>query len=356
MQWIQAPRNSYYYIYYTASQFLSSNMTFGTAGVPVLFLYAVNPLDRRVGVLVNPISHTVFAYTVPPVGTPQTVTTFAMPLATPNSTLQTRVMLVLDANGLSNGKFRLLSSSGVFSDTEVTGEGNLRLVSSGSNFLFSAFTLPHTDFKANLWSCAQFDPETNGPIFKQGLGCLGLGKEAKLLDAYCSKWPISSTGEVCSQACKDPKTVCHQGMKQLCQGENLLTSECRNFCALPGVNCDQAASTFCSSVTPETLLTSEALQKTCGCFMPQKFYDTFFGSFSSKVDTTHSPLNLPPIAPCFFPYCSREGSLKPYYIKTSDYQCPTIQTCINQVNFNNQGEIVGDITIASGNECDFRPK
>ena len=91
--------------------------------------------------------------------------------------------------------------------------------------------------------------------------------------------------------------------------------------------------------------------------MPQKFYDTFFGSFSSKVDTSFSPLKIPPIAPCFFPYCNNEGSLKPYYIKTSSYQCPTFQTCIDQLNYNSAGEVTTkNINLTPENKCDFRPR
>ena len=331
---------------------------------PVRWLYTPNVFDKKYGMLVNTENSLVFGYTI---NDQNKVTTSTIPLAALNPSMETRVILSIDSEGNADGRF-LLYKGGLWLDTKVV-NSSLEVMPSGTNpsFLFSSFPLPLLEFNANPWSCSQYDAQTRRPMYESNAACTALvpeDKTNKLLTSYCSRWPVdSSRTNKCVTSCKDPSKVCHQGMKQLCQGDNLLSNVCKEFCRLDSVNCDQSLTQYCSKYTPNDLLTNPALAATCGCFMNPSIYTNFYSGFKEIVnldknsDGTSSSYSLRPVIPsCYFPACSSPSSIKPFYFKSGRVACPNVQECIETVRFTNDGKITGgSIKIKQDNSCDFRP-
>jgi outer membrane protein assembly factor BamB len=331
---------------------------------PVRWLYTPNVFDKKYGMLVNTENSLVFVYTI---NDQNKVATSTIPFAALNSSMETRVILSVDSEGNADGRF-LLYKGGLWLDAKVV-NSSLEVMPSGTNpsFLFSSFPLPLLEFNANPWSCSQYDPQTRIPMYQSNAACTALvpeDKNDKLLTAYCSRWPVdSSRTNKCVTSCKDPSKVCHQGMKQLCQGDNLLSNVCKEFCRLDSVNCDQSLTQYCSKYTPNDLLTNPALAATCGCFMKPSIYTNFYSGFKEIVnldknsDGTSSSYSLRPVIPsCYFPACSSPSSIKPFYFKSGHVACPNVQECIETVRFTNEGKITGgSIKIKQDNSCDFRP-
>lgn len=360
-QVLRLPANNKYYIYTNAYQSLVDTLIFKSQSQAVQLLYTINPTNANYGMLVNTATQSAVAYTVS-----GTSVKFSWVPLSALATAETRVILTLQNNQVG-GRF-LVAYNNKASDLSVNAQdGSMIETKDNPNPIFYYSSIPlfgATDpTNLNIYDCGMYDPLTNGPLMKK-YNCPNIAyndnQKQKLIDAYCSRWPVDPTAVpmsdlgMCLTACKDPSKVCHYGLKQLCQGDNLLSDTCQNYCRLPDVNCDAPLTAYCSQFTAQQIDQSNnpALKQACGCYMSQAFYDKYFQSFSDKVDYKQSAIR-PAISSCYFPMCSAPSSLKPFYFKKAAVQCPVVQECVQDIQFANDGTIVGDINIQQNNKCNF---
>ena len=371
MQYLRLPTNTKYFVYTKANQSWTSDLTFISNQPAMQFSYVNNLFNNNYGMLVaavNPVGNTVPQVVTYTINSSNIITFKFVPINALQISMETRIIFYAPMIG-SGCRIVLINNNKVY-DLAVSSTG-----------VATINTLVHGDFNIsvrsldpllnqdtiNLYTCASFDPQTNGPSFlkssSQGSGgtCAdpSLYPTQKLLDSYCSRIPIDQTvlplqgtGK-CITGCKDPSKVCYYGLKQLCQGENLLSNVCQEYCRLDSTNCDKPLTSFCSQYTPTQIQQgSLQLQNACGCFMKQEIYDNFFDSFSAQVNYSQSALQ-PPLAPCYFPTCSMRSAVKPYNFKASKTQCPVVQECVQTINWDNAGRIVGNVVIKQDNTCNF---
>lgn len=205
--------------------------------------------------------------------------------------------------------------------------------------------------------CSQHDTESDGPYLFKDKRCLNWASDdhnryLQTLDQYCAVHPETS---FCADFCaSQPNTTstCFATMKAHCQGDqysNLGLPECRQWCKNVNVDCDADLQTYCQSDTPQKMLQTDP--ELCGCFLKPSFYDNYFKTLNSKIK---SPSDFTPLKQCFFGPCA-SSKLQPKLVKQGKGLCPSIQTCIEQVNFDNSGVITGDVTISQNNLCAFNP-
>lgn len=355
MQWVRVPENNTYYIYTTSNQALTGNLRFEVNGQPLALYYTPNYFNNSYGMLVNISTRSALMYTL----TNSVVTFSLIPLDKANGE-GTQFILSIDSKQALIGNRMLIKVNNQAVDLEVSLDGTVTVIPNGNppknQFLFSSYPLGGT-FAGNLSTCSTFDVQNNRPSFRSHAECgvINAENKQKLMDAYCSQWPMDEMGE-CLDICSKPSSVCFQGMKQLCKGNNLLTDQCQKFCNLQGVNCDEPLKAFCKQFGPEEIATStnEQLRNACGCFMDQSYYDAFFDSFSKVVDYSASAYR-PAIASCYLPVCSSSKAVKPYYFKQGNITCPAVQECIQVTNWAPSGGTFNtkDFQINQNNSCNF---
>ena len=162
--------------------------------------------------------------------------------------------------------------------------------------------------------------------------------------AFCSKYPMVAG---CTATCL--KQGCLRSLQTYCQGSHLDQPECQTFCKSDdarkqGFNCDQALTRYCASLPAADAL-KLARADVCGCFMPASYYENFFrvlnGRYTIGVPT-------PPLATCFFPYCSGPNAIKPVVFTP----CPNISQCIAFTNVEISGEVkIENLKIETTGEC-----
>ena len=192
--------------------------------------------------------------------------------------------------------------------------------------------------------CAQHDTTTDGPFLQSSLypNCLEWyrtnvpqGLEART--RYCTQYPSNRN---CVEFCKD-NPACNDSLKRFCVLKNLETEVCQNFCKQKNVQCDTPITEYCATLKPE-----EALKKDmCGCFRGSQFYNDYFNKVAEKFKL---PNVTPQLPDCFYGLCAG-NSLKTFQYKQSPITCPNVRNCIQITEFNNQGQISGDVTINAEN-------
>ena len=203
--------------------------------------------------------------------------------------------------------------------------------------------------------CMQHHTTTNGPLLFTDPRCLNWASDNPsnyqlLLDSYCRLHPNSP---LCSQFCANqPQTqgTCYYSMQQYCADKNNTPSPaCREWCKNTNVDCDSTFANYCTSLgSPTDALAADP--ELCGCFLPTTFYNNFFNTLQSKITL---PPDFQPSKQCFFGACAG-SKIQPYNVKqTTGKICPNVQTCLQQVNFNNSGVIEGDVTVKANNFCNF---
>lgn len=130
--------------------------------------------------------------------------------------------------------------------------------------------------------------------------------------------------------------------QQLCQGSNLELPVCADYCALTGTNCDTALQNYCSSLSESTQIATPA----CQCFLPSGFYSNILNSINELLVGVPETANIT----CYYAPCANSSSYKSYNEKNEPVACPSIFTCINNVNIDNTGQING-ISINPTNAC-----
>lgn len=143
---------------------------------------------------------------------------------------------------------------------------------------------------------------------------------------------------------------------------NMDKNDCQNVCNLEKNNCDQTLTSFCSTIdTNPNILNDIDRQRirnnVCGCFYGEEVYSNYFRSMKEKLPAQVQML-IPERKECSFPRCTSATQL-PYAVKTrTTLTCPNINlvSCIQDINIDNYGTVIGDIKINQTAECNIFSK
>jgi hypothetical protein len=136
--------------------------------------------------------------------------------------------------------------------------------------------------------------------------------------------------------------------------QNLQSEVCQNFCKDVSYNtpngssiCTDTIKLYCKDKKPDFQNLSNPDNKICGCYYgDENIYTNYYNNISKDLNVTAGILD--PKKQCFYPLCENADYLP------SDTSCkPVIITeCIQNVNFNNDGTINGNINIKENvKEC-----
>lgn len=144
------------------------------------------------------------------------------------------------------------------------------------------------------------------------------------------------------QICKNDKAdsdQCSTFMNSFCQGDNLLTNQCFNYCDKS--NCNTSLTDYCQSDKVDK--TSPNYKRTCSCFNTTQFYQDWRNKVFSFLPKDKAELvikNLPPVKPiCDYPDCTTGQSIMPY--KSDIRQCPPsqVQICLSHSEVSTGGKM-----------------
>lgn len=168
-------------------------------------------------------------------------------------------------------------------------------------------------------------------------GCKSAGQPS------CLRIEASSA---CQTWCDENTNVCTVNLKkQYCVGNNLQTDFCLDFCKGTSGNCDTALGEYCKNLTNDQFTQDASNNNLCGCFHKASFYANYFDNLNSKVLGID---NTPGLKQCYFNECA-VSNFKPQ--GSNDQPCPSVNQCITVANINNDGTILGDVTIKQDGAC-----
>jgi hypothetical protein len=155
--------------------------------------------------------------------------------------------------------------------------------------------------------------------------------------SYCAPM-LDNTGKIVDKPCTAT-------LDSFCVGDNIKFRACRNYVSNKYVNKDDEIKKYCSQLTDPL---KEDLEL-CGCFMPTDYYKNFMKSIESddiKVDYDISQQY------CYFGPCAA-STIKPYYYKTENPNCPDINACVTYSfqNINVNGQVDPSDIIIIKNDC-----
>ncbi|AYV80864.1 MAG: hypothetical protein Harvfovirus8_25 [Harvfovirus sp.] len=173
------------------------------------------------------------------------------------------------------------------------------------------------------------------------------GKRNRCLDAkakYCSKY----TSDInCVDYCKD-SDICFGALKTFCQGDNLKSPVCQNYCNKEGVTCDAELEKFCKGMCVKngdkydcSVALKPETKAICGCFLPEDFYTEITDAITKKYNL---PNYTPSLKQCYYPACS-QSDWKPALERKEKTKCPEVNACIQVSNIDISGHFTGDITV-----------
>ena len=262
--------------------------------------------------------------------------------------------ITITTNKFDFGQCKLLHNTNIcgrnFTDNDINKAGENQNVRVGSWFPFSKDCSSNID---TVNFCSQQDTLRNRPIILTNLNCMNWCRdntnECKISkQQYCEQYPFDTA---CIDWCSKNEIKadsCKQIVDNFCQGKNLEQDVCIRLCNNLEGNCDKKLLDYCSS-----LGTGASQSQICGCFMGRQYFENYFKSLKSKGA---SSAIIPEIPECLYAGCvSAPIQTHKFYteIKGGVRPCPDIQQCISEVHIDNQGTIIGDITIKQENKCNF---
>lgn len=131
-------------------------------------------------------------------------------------------------------------------------------------------------------------------------------------------------------------------MRRVCVGKNLETKTCLEYCGGEGKVCDSAYQDWCSD------LTHDPTNAVCGCFRPQKTYDTFFNEMERN-----GIRGLPRFKTCYFPACVAAPLKDSQNRGAGRERCVDVGSCVVNNVVNNDGTLNGAPVFDSKNDCKF---
>ena len=159
-----------------------------------------------------------------------------------------------------------------------------------------------------------------------------------------------SASQVCGTSIMG-SSVCGDYMNNFCQGDNLLTDQCFNYCTTN--NCNTNLNTYCQSKTVDT--SSPNYTRTCACYNTNKFYQDWRNtSFSFLPESQREFLisSLPPVRPqCSYPLCAAAQSILPFGTTSADCPANQVQLCLNNSSLNIEGKVTGSVNPNSFIQC-----
>jgi hypothetical protein len=167
---------------------------------------------------------------------------------------------------------------------------------------------------------------------------------------------ISKIQDYCKNDSEASITICNEILKnkdlnswkiimeEKCKGEDLKSDICKDYCSNHSPNfCSSELQNFCKDKYPTDDNEYSEYKDICACFYPNNFYTTFYDNLAESLNIDKALLQTEP--ECLYPDC-KSASIK------RNTECPevNIAQCIQTVNFDNQGHIIGDVTFESA-EC-----
>jgi hypothetical protein len=200
--------------------------------------------------------------------------------------------------------------------------------------------------------CAQQDTLNGVPLLLTNQNCKdwcrnNLTECNKAKTTFCENYPLDSACATWCGAKEIQGSVCREIVRNTCVGDKLeLEPTCLRYCANKDGDCDTEIKKYCDSLGE-----TEALKHPiCGCFMPQSYYNKFFEQLKSRGVSFSS---IPTLPDCYNVQCAT-SPIKTHNYYLNPVKCPDINQCINQVNIDAGGNIIGDIKIIQENKCGFK--
>jgi hypothetical protein len=122
--------------------------------------------------------------------------------------------------------------------------------------------------------------------------------------------------------------------------QNLSAPECKKFCTDNIDACSSTLKTYCADKETSSSVVDKEI---CGCYYPESIYDDFYNVITGNGELSGV---ITKDKTCFYPKCA-SSEFKP---QISDKQsCQDVQACVQKINIDNKGKIVGGIKILT--EC-----